>query len=148
MNSKDMNNIAKKQLIEAINKGMIVKLYNQREGSMTANEFVEWYNQEYDASITLSSLFLWKRKEKFGGILKLIDKRGGYNKGETTIPDDAWKYFYIMYISSPKRGVKSCYDQTKKCYPSIPSIQAFYRKLRAIDPLKMFRDHATRRIRL
>lgn len=148
MNNKFMNNFAKKQLVEAIDKGMIVKLYNQRERSMTANEFVEWYNQEYDASITLSSLLLWKKKEKVGGIFALIDKRGGYNKGETTIPDDAWKYFYIMYISSPKRGVKLCYDLTKKRYPSIPSVQAFYRKLKTIDPLKMFRDHATGRIRL
>ena len=129
---EDMEGFTKKQKADANNKAWVLELYHKRNKGMTVDEFVEWYNREYDASINRANIFMWQRKLSSGGSAALIDRRGGYTKGQTSIPDDAWDYFYSLYMTQQKRGVQICYDYTKKEYPDIPSVYAFHRKVKKI----------------
>lgn len=129
---EDMEGFTKKQKAEANNKAWILELYHKRNKGMTVDKFVEWYNQEYDASINRANIFQWQKKQSSGGSVALIDRRGGYTKGQTSIPDYAWDYFYSLYMTQQKRGVQLCYDYTKKEYPDIPSVYAFRRRVKTI----------------
>lgn len=123
-----------KQREGADRKAYILDLCHDRDRGMTVEAFAEWYNQEYDDNITPADIYRWQRKMKSGGPAALVDRRGRPNKGQSTIPDDAWDYFYSLYMTEQKRGVQLCYDLTKKEYPDIPSVYAFRRKVKTIDP--------------
>lgn len=129
---KELEVFSKSQQVEANNKAWIVEMYQKREKSMSTDAFVEWYNSEFEASITRANLFQWQKKMKDGGTAALVDRRGEHRRGTTTIPDDAWNYFYALYMTQEKRGVQLCYDYTKKEFPDIPSVYAFHRKVKAI----------------
>ncbi len=118
---EDMEGFSKKQKADANNKAWILELYHKRNKGVTVDKFVEWYNQEYSEAITKANIFQWQKKLKEGGTAALIDRRGEYKKGTTTIPDEAWDYFYSLYMTQEKRGVQICYDYTKKKYPDVPS---------------------------
>lgn len=119
-----------KQRGDADNKYWIVELY--QKNSMKVDEFIAWYNNEHNSNISSPQLFRWQKKFKEGGVAALVDKRGEHRRGTTAIPDSAWNYFYSLYMTQQKRGAQICYDWTKKEFPDIPSIYAFYRKLKTI----------------
>lgn len=129
---EELEGFSKSQQAEANNKAWIVELYQKREKGMSTDEFVKWYNHEFDASITKANIFQWQKKLKEGGTAALVDRRGEHKRGTTTIPDDAWDYFYALYMTQEKRGVQLCYDYTKKKFPDIPSVYAFHRKVKTI----------------
>lgn len=131
---KEMEKFSGSQKAEANNKAWILELYHKKDAGMTADDFVAWYNREYSSSITKANLFQWQKKMKEGGIAALVDKRGGYNKGHSSIPAAAWDYFYSLYMTQQQRGVQLCYDHTRQKYPDIPSVYAFHRRVRKIDP--------------
>lgn len=137
-----LDKISGKQRTEVSNKIWIVELYLRRDKGMTVDDFISWYNAEYDDFITASQLFRWQKKLKESGPAALIDKRGGHNKGQTSIPQEAWDYFYALYMTQQKRGVPLCYDYTKKKYQNIPSLHTFYRKVKEINPyaIKYYRE--------
>lgn len=122
-----------KQQTAANNKAWVVELYQKRNRGMKAEDFVKWYNEEYGASITKEDIYRWQRKLKDGGTAALVDRRGGYTKGQSSIPPEAWEYFYALYMTQQKRGIKLCYDFTKKEFPDIPSIYSFQRRVKQID---------------
>ena len=134
---EEMEGFSKKQKADANNKAWILELYHKRDKGMKADQFVEWYNREYGGSVTKANIFQWQKKLKAGGTAALIDHRGEYKRGTTTIPDDAWDYFYSLYMTQQKRGVQLCYDYTKKEYPDIPSVYAFHRKVKTIPEYAM-----------
>ncbi len=123
-----------KQREGADRKAYILDLCHDRDRGMTVEAFVEWYNREYDDNITPADIYRWQNKMKSGGPAALVDRRGRPNKGQSTIPGDAWDYFYSLYMRQQKPGVQLCYDWTKKEYPDIPSVYAFRRKVKTIDP--------------
>lgn len=129
---EELEGFSKTQQAEANNKAWIVELYQKREKGMSTDAFVEWYNQEFDASVTKANIFQWQKKLKEGGTAALVDRRGEHKRGTTTIPDDAWEYFYALYMTQEKRGVQLCYDYTKERFPDIPSVYAFHRKVKTI----------------
>lgn len=129
---EDMAGFSKNQKADANNKEWILELYHKRDKGMTLDQFLEWYNQEHDESITRANIFQWQKKLKEGGPAALVDRRGEHKKGTTTIPDEAWDYFYSLYMTQQKRSVQLCYDYTKKEFPDIPSVHAFHRKVRKI----------------
>lgn len=129
---EELEGFSKTQQEEANNKAWIVELYQKREKGMSTDAFVEWYNQEFDASVTKANIFQWQKKLKEGGTAALVDRRGEHKRGTTTIPDDAWEYFYALYMTQEKRGVQLCYDYTKERFPDIPSVYAFHRKVKTI----------------
>ncbi len=122
-----------KQREGADRKAYILELCHDRGRGMTVEAFAEWYNREYDDNITPAQIFRWQKKMKSGGPAALVDRRGRPNKGQSTIPDDAWDYFYSLYMRQQKPGVQLCYDYTKIKYPDIPSVYAFRRKVKTID---------------
>lgn len=129
---EDMAGFSKKQKADANNKEWILELYHKRDKGMTLDQFVEWYNREHDESITRANIFQWQKKLKDGGPAALIDRRGEHKRGTTTIPDEAWDYFYSLYMTQQKRGAQLCYDYTKVEFPDIPSVYAFHRKVKKI----------------
>lgn len=145
---EELEGFSKSQQADANNKAWVVEMYQKREKGMSTDAFVEWYNREFTASITRANLFQWQKKLKEGGTAALVDRRGEHKRGTTTIPDDAWKYFYALYMTQQKRGVQICYDYTKKEYPDIPSVYAFHRKVKKIPEYALLRyregEHAFR----
>lgn len=129
---EELEGFSKSQQAEANNKAWVVELYQKREKGMSMDAFVEWYNHEFDVSITKANIFQWQKKLKEGGTAALVDRRGEHKRGTTTIPDDAWDYFYALYMTQEKRGVQLCYDYTKAKFPEIPSVYAFHRKVKTI----------------
>lgn len=129
---EELEGFSKSQQADANNKAWVVELYQKREKGMSTDAFVEWYNREFTASITRANLFQWQKKLKEGGTAALVDRRGEHKRGTTTIPDDAWEYFYALYMTQEKRGVQLCYDYTKVKFPEIPSVYAFHRKVKTI----------------
>lgn len=145
---KEMEGFSKRQKDEANNKAWVLDLYQHRDKGVTIEEFLEQYNREHGESITKANIFQWQKKFKRGGTAALVDRRGEYKRGTTTIPDEAWDYFYSLYMTQQKRGVQICYDYTKKEYPDIPSVYAFHRKVKTIPEYALIRyrdgEHAFR----
>lgn len=115
-------------------KALTVEMY---QGSgLSVNEFIKHFNAENpEATITKAQLFRWQSKYKSGNVADLVDLRGGHNKGQTAISDDAWDCFYSLYMTQQKRSIQLCWDLTLKEYPEIPSVSAFARKLKEIPKL-------------
>lgn len=129
---EDMEGFSRRQKSDANNKAWVLDQYQHRGKGVTIEEFLEQYNREHGESITKANIFQWQKKFRQGGTAALVDRRGEYKKGTTTIPDEAWEYFYALYMTQEKRGVQLCYDYTKEKFPDIPSVYAFYRKVKTI----------------
>lgn len=67
----------------------------------------------------------------------LIDKRGGWNKGTTSINEEVWKMFTRIYLVSNRPTVSRCYTDVKawcatnypELYDNIPSERTFRRRI-------------------
>lgn len=114
-----------KQRVEADFKAFVVADYQHR--GLSPDEFVRCFNDENPSkdAITKSKLFRWQQKYKSGEVADLIDQRGGHNRGQSSIAENAWDYFYALYMTQQKRTIKRCYDLTKREFPGIPSVSAF-----------------------
>ena len=113
-------------------RALVVTEY-QRSG-LSPEEYVLTFNAENppEDAITTSKLFRWQRQYRQGGIAALVDQRGGHNRGQDTIPEEAWDMFYSLYMTQQKRKIKLCYDITKLEFPDIPSVSAFERKIKKV----------------
>lgn len=121
-----------KQRAEADFRALVVAEY--QHSGLSPDEYVEKFNADNppEDAITTSKLFRWQKQYREGGVAGLIDQRGGHNRGQTSIPEDAWEYFYDRYMTEQKRTVKRCYDLTLREFPDIPSVSAFERRVRQI----------------
>lgn len=118
------------QIKEAEYKATIVLEF---QGSyMSADKFIQDFNQRNRETFTTRQLYLWKKKYHQGGIEALIDTRGGYNKGACSISESAWDMFYTLYMTRQRRSIKWCYDKVKLAFPDVPSVSAFERKVKTI----------------
>lgn len=67
----------------------------------------------------------------------LIDKRGGWNKGRTSMNEDVWKMFTRIYLVSSRPTVSRCYTDLEawcmvnfpELYSSLPSERTFRRRI-------------------
>lgn len=120
-----------KQREDANFRAWVVEQY--RQWGLSPDGFIEKFNQDNpDDNISKSQLFRWQRKYKDGEVADLIDQRGGYNRGQSTISDEAWDYFYCLYMTQQKLKVRRCWDLTLRAYPDIPSVSAFERRVQTI----------------
>lgn len=127
-----------KQREDANLKAFIVEQYQR--SNLSPSEYVSSYNERNPQDvITKSQLFRWQRKYKSGDVADLIDRRGGYNRGETTISPEAWEYFYSLYMTLQKRSIQRCWELTRLEYPDIPTVSTFERKLKEIPKLAVLR---------
>ncbi len=133
---KEITQFTGKQREEANFKALIVEQYKRSQ--LSPDDFVKDFNERNpDSVITKSQLFRWQRKYKSGDVADLVDMRGGHNRGQITIPPDAWEYFYALYMTLQKRSIQRCWELTRQEYPNIPTVSAFERNLTTIPKLVM-----------
>lgn len=118
------------QIKEAEYKANIVLEF--QSSNMSADKFIQDFNQRNGETFTNKQLYRWKDKYKKGGIEALIDTRGGYNKGACSIGENAWDMFYTLYMTLQRRSIQWCYDKVKLAFPNVPSVSAFERKVKTI----------------
>ena len=129
-----------KQKDKASFKMRIVQLYTY--SGLKVKDFVDEFNEKNpEDKISTQQLYLWLRKLRNSNfdICSLIDTRGKYNKGACSIPQQAWEYFYALYMNESKPSMQRCYDLTLRTYENIPSLKTFSRKLKTIPELVFIR---------
>ena len=101
-------------------------------------KFVVLCGLEYpDKEISVDILYRkWKavREKDLSG---LIDKRGKWKKGTSSIDDTIWQAFLYFYLDESQHPIQKCLEYTKMwaqekrpdLYTDIPSYSAFYRRL-------------------
>jgi hypothetical protein len=103
------------------------------------DSFVKCWNQEHpDFAITRKSLYDWLKKSPSGNSEKLVDKRGGYNRGQSKIPPYYQEYFLHHYLQQSKPTFNGCFKRTQveanKNGESIPGKKAFSNLVNSINP--------------
>lgn len=104
--------------------------------------FLRQYNELHpEKPVTKRQLNDWETKFNRDGLAGLVDRRGGHNKGESSIPDDVWQVFlaYFMQEKGNSRGgggpsIALSYRMTKLYFMGrqLPSIAAFQRRIETI----------------
>lgn len=107
-------------------------------------EFLKQHNEQNKRTLTKRQLNYWECKYDREGINGLVDRRGGYNRGNSAIPDEVWKTFLALYLQDSKPKKEQCYRMIVDYFPTleIPHISAFTRKLEGLgkDALILGRD--------
>lgn len=89
----------------------------------------EWNSGHPDFQITVKSLYDWIKKSKSGKVEKLADRRGGYNRGQSSIPKKYQEMFTSLYLQQTKPSLESCFRETRiqadLSGDLIPGIKAF-----------------------
>ncbi len=104
--------------------------------------FLQQYNEQHpEKPLTKRQLNHWENLYNREGLAGLVDRRGGYNKGTSTIPEGVKQVFlaYWMQEKGNRRGgggpsVASCYRLTQLNFPDqqLPSVAAFQRFVQTI----------------
>lgn len=118
-----------------------------------------------ELQISVDTLYRrWKaiKEQDYDG---LIDKRGKWKKGKSTIDETLWQAFLSFYLDESQHPIKRCYEYTKTWAQSdfpdlvadMPSYSSFYRRVQndipeAVEVLgrqgeKAFRDRCAPYIR-
>jgi hypothetical protein len=92
--------------------------------------------------VTLKTLYRKWAAYREGDLDGLLERRGGHNRGRTTLPEDCWDYFMYIYLDDRKLPVTECYKLTlawtSEYYPELldtmPGERTFRRQLEAIEP--------------
>jgi hypothetical protein len=94
-----------------------------------------------DLDISVDILYRRYAAYKNGDLDGLIDKRGGWNRGHSSIPDAIWNYFLYAYLDDKRPPISQCYELcrqwTREYSPElaaeIPSEQSFRRRAAKIE---------------
>lgn len=117
--------------------------------------FVEKWNREHpEFRRSRKTLYDWLKKTKKGKVEKLIDKRGGHNRGKSSIPEYYKEYFLDLYLQETEPTFASCFRLTQveanTKGESIPGKKAFHNLIKNMDESviarwrkgkKYFEDH-------
>ena len=87
--------------------------------------------------ISIDILYRKYKAYKEGNIDGLVDKRGGHNKGKTSIPKEVWDWFLYSYLDQRQLPLSQCYEKAKyfamefapELVPVIPSEATFRRQV-------------------
>lgn len=85
---------------------------NQKETEIMQSFVKQWNSNHPDFTFTAKTLYEWRRKSKSGNPELLVDRRGGYNRGKSSIPPEMLEYFKCLYLQETKPTVTSCYEHT------------------------------------
>lgn len=108
--------------------------------------FLAQYNEQHsDKPLTKRQLNHWEKLYNREGVAGLVDRRGGCNKGQSSIQEDEKQVFlaYWLQEKGTKSGgpsVASCYRLTQQLFPDrqLASVYAFERLTRSIpNPVKI-----------
>lgn len=116
--------------------------------------------------IELSKTQLYRKAKaiKEDNLQGLIDNRGHWKKGTSTIPNEVWQVFLSYYLDEAQHPIKACYEYTEMFfeqeapqYLPLPTYSAFYRRVQTAIPkpvevmgregMKAFRDRCAPYIR-
>ncbi|MDR1209201.1 MAG: Mu transposase C-terminal domain-containing protein, partial [Clostridiales bacterium] len=126
---------------EAIDKKLTaVRLY--QDSGLRTEDFIAEFNAEHpDGAISYHQLMRWQNRlnKNNQNPASLADNRGCAKRGTTTIPPEAWEYFWGLYAQESKPPATRCYEFTKAKFPDIPRIEAFKRKLAKVPEYAMIR---------
>lgn len=105
----------------------IMKKEGMSKAQSTDLYVTNWNNEHDDLHISSKSLYDWDKRLKKGD--SLIDKRGGYNRGQSSIPKYYQKFFLDLYLQQSKPPFETCFRLTQaeanKNGNSIPGEKAF-----------------------
>lgn len=110
---------------------------------VAATEKFVQIQQVTNPDINISKGILYRKKAalKADDLAGLIDNRGSWKKGKSTIPEDVWQCFLSFYLDEAQHPIKACYEYTeiwmKQEAPQflpLPSYAAFYRKIQTDIP--------------
>lgn len=110
--------------------------------------FVQWCKLEYpERAISVDTLYRrWNavRRDDLDG---LIDKRGKWKKGKSSITDPMWQAFLYYYLDESRHSIQKCYEYTRlwaqkeapELAADMPGYTTFYRRAQADipEPLKV-----------
>lgn len=130
-----------KKRTESASKLMIINEYKEfveknisckNESKNPSKQFVDAWNTIHpEQMISTRSLYRWISRLEKTGMEGLIDKRGAWNKGISSIPEEIWRLFKYYYLDENKPSLKSCYDRVHvtaiEKVISLPSVSAFER---------------------
>ena len=122
------------------------KTRKKKEGMKKTTEitnlFVENWNKEHD-DLHISSKLLYEWKKRLKKRDTLIDKRGGYNRGQSTIPEYYKNMFDSIYLQQTKPSIESCFKEVKLESSLkgdyIPGIKAFRNHVRNMNKAMVIR---------
>ncbi len=72
----------------------------------------DWNVKNPDNTISQSTLYELLKRVEEEGVQQLVDKRGGHNRGNCSIPPKYQQYFKVLYLQSSKPKVSQCYRET------------------------------------
>ncbi|WP_035296161.1 Mu transposase C-terminal domain-containing protein [Brevibacillus thermoruber] len=109
--------------------------------------FCEKWNQDHpEKPVSAKTLHRKYKAWTEQGDVALIDRRGGWNRGESTIPDVVWNVFQQYYLSENRPSARACYRWTslwaeQNGYSPLPSYKAFERRISTIPyaVIRMYR---------
>lgn len=116
--------------------------------------------------LNISKGILYRKKAalKADDLAGLLDNRGSWKKGTSSIPDVAWECFLYFYLDEAQHPINACIDYTRMWledkapqYLPLPDYSSFYRKVQTAIPkpleimgregVKAFRDRCAPYIR-
>ncbi len=119
--------------------------------------FISMIKLEKGEFFPISTKTLYRKWESYksGDLEGLTERRGGSNKGSSSIPQDIWDYFVFLYLDERQLPKKQCYDlalqwaseNCPECVPNMPSYVTFLRRIekeipKAVDIAGRFGDKA------
>ena len=106
-----------------------------RKGDILSEFLSQWNNKHPEFKVTVRQFYDWRKKKKSGK--SLVDKRGGYNRGQCSIPQKYQELFESYYLQESKRSIESCYRDVKMVAQEnndqIPGIKAFHNYVKNMD---------------
>ena len=122
------------------------------------DKFVQ-LQQAVNPNIKISKGILYRKKKALKGhdLARLLDNRGAWRKGTSSIPDVAWECFMSFYLDEAQHPIAACLEYTEMWlrqeapqYLPLPSYASFYRRVQNEIPepleimgrqgMKAFRD--------
>lgn len=117
-----------------------------------------------DLNISKGILYRKKKALKADDLAGLLDNRGSWKKGTSSIPEEVWQCFLSFYLDEAQHPIQACYEYTemwiKREVPQLlplPAYASFYRKVQTAIPkpveimgrqgMKAFRDRCAPYIR-
>lgn len=126
---------------------------------VAATEKFVQMNQAVNPDMRISKGILYRKKKalKANDLTGLLDNRGSWRKGTSSIPDVAWECFMSFYLDEAQHPIQACLEYTEMWlkqeapqYLPLPSYASFYRRVQSEIPepleimgrqgMKAFRD--------
>lgn len=99
--------------------------------------------QVANPELNISKGILYRKKSalKADDLAGLIDNRGAWKKGTSTIPEVAWECFLSFYLDEAQHPIQACYEYTEMWLKleaphllPLPSYTAFWRRVNSDIP--------------